>query len=53
MSATGIILIAVGSALFIANRLGWSYRRTRILIAAPVLIVVGILILTGVIEPRG
>lgn len=48
-SGIGIAFIVIGVALFIANRLGWSYRRTRSLIAAPVLILIGILMLADVI----
>ena len=51
MTALAIIFIVLGIALPLISRfIPWRRQRIRLLIGGPVLVIIGILMLTGVIE---
>ncbi len=53
MIVPGVILIVTGIGCFITCRfVGWPRRRGHTLVLGPVLVVLGILVLTGVIDPN-
>jgi len=53
MPVSGIICVGLGIIFLIASRFIPSRRfKIRLMIGGPILIICGILILTGVIEPR-
>jgi len=54
MTLAGIVCIVLGIALPIASRIMTSRRRKiRMLRGGPILVIIGILMLTGVIQPQG
>jgi len=53
MIVPGVILIVTGIGCFITCRfVGWPRRRSHTLLLGPTLVILGILILTGVIDPN-